>query len=79
MKSDEILGIGEVKTSPPTYDNDKEATHTTSSDEEYGHGDVETHGTTKRGLKARHAQMIALGGTIGLSLHVQDGKHSNNM
>jgi amino acid transporter len=40
MKSDEILGIGEVKTSPPTYDNDKEGTHTTSSDEEYGHGDV---------------------------------------
>ncbi|PMD48210.1 putative proline-specific permease [Hyaloscypha variabilis F] len=70
MKSDEILGIGEAKTSPPTYDNDKEATHTTSSDEEYGHGDVETHGTTKRGLKARHAQMIALGGTIGGPLFI---------
>jgi yeast amino acid transporter len=69
MRSDDNVNVGEVKSSPPTYDNDKEAIHTTSSDEEYGHGDVEPLGTTKRGLKARHAQMIALGGTIGSSIH----------
>ena len=27
---------------------------------------------TQRGLKSRHAQMIALGGTIGRSCHVAD-------
>jgi amino acid transporter len=68
MKSDGNGSIGEAKSSQPTYDNDKEAIQTTASDEEYGHGEVETHSTTKRGLKARHAQMIALGGTIGRSL-----------
>lgn len=67
MKSEDNFNIGEDKSSP-TYGNDKEAIHTTASDEEYGHGDVEIHRTTKRGLKARHAQMIALGGTIGQSL-----------
>jgi amino acid transporter len=69
MRSDDNINIDEVKSSPQTYDNDKEAIHTASSDEEYGHGDIEPPGTTKRGLKARHAQMIALGGTIGSSLH----------
>ena len=67
MKSDDNFNIGQDRFSAPTYGEDKEAVHTTASDEEYGHGDVETHGTTKRGLKARHAQMIALGGPIGLS------------
>ena len=70
MKSDENFNIDEGKSSPPTYGNDKEAVHTAASDEEFGHGEVETHTTTKRGLKARHAQMIALGGTIGRSLPV---------
>lgn len=30
--------------------------------------------TTKRGLKSRHAQMIALGGTIGTGLFVGSGQ-----
>jgi yeast amino acid transporter len=68
MKSDDNVNIREDKSSSPPYDNDKEAIHNTTSDEEYGHGEVEVHSTTKRGLKARHAQMIALGGTIGPSL-----------
>lgn len=46
----------------PSYE--KDGAHTTSSDPEYGTGEVVE--TTKRGLKARHAQMIALGGTIGM-------------
>ena len=64
MKSEDAV---EAKSSPPTYGDDKEITRTVSSDAEYGHavGDVVPIGTTKRGLKARHAQMIALGGTIG--------------
>ncbi|KAK5949221.1 hypothetical protein OHC33_009762 [Knufia fluminis] len=33
----------------------------------------ERHETTKRGLKSRHAQMIALGGTIGTGLFVGSG------
>jgi amino acid permease len=35
------------------------------------HGDVvDANITTKRGLKSRHAQMIALGGTIGTGTHL---------
>lgn len=30
-------------------------------------GEVFEHGTTKRGLKPRHSQMIALGGCVGRS------------
>jgi amino acid transporter len=39
-------------------------------------GDVfdESYGTTQRGLKSRHAQMIALGGTIGTGLFVGSGQ-----
>ena len=39
-------------------------------------GNVETlaHGGTQRGLKSRHAQMIALGGTIGTGLFVGSGQ-----
>jgi yeast amino acid transporter len=34
----------------------------------------ERYTTTKRGLKSRHAQMIALGGTIGTGLFVGTGQ-----
>lgn len=37
-------------------------------------GSSPTGGTTKRGLKSRHAQMIALGGTIGTGLFVGAGQ-----
>ncbi|KAF4425780.1 Proline-specific permease [Colletotrichum fructicola] len=37
-------------------------------------GQGEQHGTTQRGLKSRHAQMIALGGTIGTGLFVGIGQ-----
>jgi amino acid transporter len=66
MKAEDNVNIGEDKSSLPKYDNDKQVPHTTSSDEDYSHGEVEPLGTTHRGLKARHAQMIALGGTIGM-------------
>lgn len=36
--------------------------------------DVERDGVTQRGLKSRHAQMIALGGTIGTGLFVGSGQ-----
>lgn len=47
--------------------------HTTSGPVQ---GDVfdESNGTTHRGLKSRHAQMIALGGTIGTGLFVGSGQ-----
>ena len=50
----------------PVYDGKGGVTES-SSDAEHGSGigHVEVIETTKRGLKARHAQMIALGGTIG--------------
>lgn len=63
MKVDEQIGA-EDKSSPHLY-NEKDGVHS-SSDAEVGTGYIEvTTETTKRGLKARHAQMIALGGTIG--------------
>ncbi|KAJ5087203.1 hypothetical protein N7456_010819 [Penicillium angulare] len=36
--------------------------------------ELQQHGTTERGLKSRHAQMIALGGTIGTALFVGSGQ-----
>ncbi|PLB46606.1 putative proline-specific permease [Aspergillus steynii IBT 23096] len=36
--------------------------------------EVSTGQTTKRGLKSRHAQMLALGGTIGTALFVSSGQ-----
>ena len=47
--------------------------HTTSGPVQ---GDVfdESYGTTHRGLKSRHAQMIALGGTVGTGLFVGSGQ-----
>jgi hypothetical protein len=62
MKSDEQYDVFEGKEGPPGYD--KHGVQI-SSDPEFGHGDALPEETTKRGLKARHAQMIALGGTIG--------------
>ncbi|KAF4636302.1 hypothetical protein G7Y89_g1771 [Cudoniella acicularis] len=71
MKSEEHVFSSEDKSSR-TYANDKEGQ---TSGVEIGH-DI-SHGeaveTTKRGLKARHAQMIALGGTIGTGLFVGSG------
>ncbi|EHL03160.1 putative proline-specific permease [Glarea lozoyensis 74030] len=58
MESEKAVHISEEK---PTYD-DKNVRSSTS-DPEFGEGEAIE--TTKRGLKARHAQMIALGGTIG--------------
>ncbi|KAL4779760.1 putative proline-specific permease [Aspergillus varians] len=42
-----------------------------NSDNEVQAGETET---TKRGLKSRHAQMLALGGTIGTALFVSSGQ-----
>lgn len=61
MKSDDQVDASDDK-SNPMYE---KGGLQTSSDAEFGHGDVVPEETTKRGLKARHAQMIALGGTIG--------------
>ena len=47
----------------PSYERDTELATT----------ETITTNTTKRGLKARHAQMIALGGTIGTGLFVGSG------
>jgi amino acid transporter len=63
MKSDDQVGVSEDKSHGPMYE--KDGLRTSSSDAEIGHGDLVPEETTKRGLKARHAQMIALGGTIG--------------
>ncbi|KAF8867363.1 hypothetical protein BDZ45DRAFT_734626 [Acephala macrosclerotiorum] len=72
MKADEQVDVAEAKTSPPMF-TEKDGVRTSSSDAELGHGDVEKVETTKRGLKARHSQMIALGGTIGTGLFVGSG------
>ncbi|RAO74242.1 uncharacterized protein BHQ10_010254 [Talaromyces amestolkiae] len=45
-----------------------------SSDVEPARADVKPGETTKRGLKSRHAQMLALGGTIGTALFVSTGQ-----
>ena len=64
MKAVDQADVSEQKSlGAPPYE--KDAVRTSSSDTEIGRGDVVPEETTKRGLKARHAQMIALGGTIG--------------
>lgn len=64
MKSDDQVDVSEDKShGAPMYE--KDGVCTSSSDAEIGRGDIVPEETTKRGLKARHAQMIALGGTIG--------------
>ncbi|TVY78365.1 Proline-specific permease [Lachnellula suecica] len=72
MKSDDHVGVSEDK-SVPLYSHEKDHGIRTSSDAEIGHGSIVEGETTKRGLKARHAQMIALGGTIGTGLFVGSG------
>jgi len=57
MKSEENVNIADEKSSSPAYEKDV--------NEETGNGEIVTVETTHRGLKARHAQIIALGGTIG--------------
>lgn len=67
-----------VEEKSPVY-NDKDAGLRVSlSDAEQGSGEVVTVETTKRGLKARHAQMIALGGTIGKIPEFFDRKDTDN-
>jgi amino acid transporter len=60
MKSEDPVNTSDDKFSSAGYEKDAQVT----SDAEIGHGEVLIE-TTHRGLKARHAQMIALGGTIG--------------
>lgn len=64
MKSgDQLDGSPEVKAAPAYEIGEKGGAELTSTD---SHTDgVVVEETTQRGLKARHAQMIALGGTIG--------------
>jgi amino acid transporter len=63
MRHDDQVNMSDDKAAP-VYEKD---VHASASDTEMGRGDVEVHEeTTHRGLKARHAQMIALGGTIGI-------------
>jgi hypothetical protein len=77
MKSDDQVNVSseDKSTMPPSYE--KDGIHG-SDTEEQRQGDVELVETTHRGLKARHAQMIALGGTIGTLLHSIDLKPYTN-
>lgn len=52
-----------MKESANAFNTDVEQTRSRGIGEIVQHGDPDT--STKRGLKSRHAQMIALGGTIG--------------
>lgn len=59
----------------PNFNEDEEkrpqyAAHDTDPSHELDVGEIRE--TTKRGLKARHAQMIALGGTIGTGKFFQE-------
>lgn len=58
---------------PPLEGDEKKVPFTSTGDAEIGPGEVEVMEKTHRGLKARHAQMIALGGTIGTGLFVGSG------
>ena len=68
MTSHDQVDLSDDKTRTPMYDRDT-GIHQASSDGKVDHGDIVLEETTKRGLKARHAQMIALGGTIGKSAY----------
>jgi amino acid permease len=70
--------VSEDKSQGPVHEKEAGITFTSSNDG-VEHGEIEPVGTTKRGLKARHAQMIALGGTIGKlpSLPGQKGRIVN--
>jgi amino acid transporter len=70
--------VQETANSPPEMDTavlseEKKIDYTAGNDAEIGPGSVEVMEKTHRGLKARHAQMIALGGTIGTGLFVGSG------
>ncbi|KAI0839926.1 putative proline-specific permease [Hypoxylon sp. FL0890] len=54
-------------------DSEKDPGMMKSSDTHYG-DDLQPTDSTRRGLKSRHAQMIALGGTIGTGLFVGAGQ-----
>ena len=54
---------------PPAYDADAERRASAASASVSGLRD-----TTHRGLKARHIQLIGIGGTIGTALYVQIGR-----
>ncbi|KAH7380948.1 proline permease PrnB [Cadophora sp. MPI-SDFR-AT-0126] len=71
MKNDDQVIVGDDKSSP--IDSSEKDGVVRSSTHDGGIGDVENLEKTKRGLKARHAQMIALGGTIGTGLFVGSG------
>jgi amino acid transporter len=76
MKSEEQVNA-EVKTL--VFDDKDVGARASSSDAEIGTGEAVTVETTKRGLKARHAQMIALGGTIGKCQKIRRGIIANNI
>lgn len=62
MRSEDQLDMSGDKSAIPSYEKGHVRDESTA---EVGNGDIETAEPTKRGLKARHALMIALGGTIG--------------
>jgi amino acid transporter len=64
MKPQEPIYEDKSASVAPVYEKES-GVQTSYSDPEFGSGDADKVETTKRGLKARHAQMIALGGTIG--------------
>ncbi|KAI3393457.1 hypothetical protein diail_4253 [Diaporthe ilicicola] len=57
-----------------SQDKDVEKTADISRIQSNGNGQVFESGGTQRGIKNRHAQMIAIGGTIGTSLFVASGQ-----
>lgn len=62
----------------PVYDEKHAGNHADESGSGSGIGEIVPVETTKRGLKARHAQMIALGGTIGKLFLNHCGKLANS-
>lgn len=75
MASDKLSREPTITKAPYDNDNEKDAAiYQTSSGPVQGDVFDESYGTTHRGLKSRHAQMIALGGTIGTGLFVGSGQ-----
>ena len=66
MREDKTLEIG-------VSSQDEKYVPSDERDTEFATSETITTNTIKRGLKARHAQMIALGGTIGTGLFVGSG------
>lgn len=65
MAKDEQVIVNDEK-STPAYES-KTGVNDSASDPEFTAIHAQSPEATKRGLKARHAQMIALGGTIGMA------------